>query len=275
MTHSIGIDIGSVFTKALAFGNQGIIGYEVISSGNNYRDSAKESLFSLLSKTGLSQDDIDLIIATGCGSKNIPFPHHEITEIAAQCQGMHYLFPLAKTVIEVGGQSSKVIKLNDNGNPVSFVISEKCAAGSSRFLQVIARILQVDFDDLGPLSLKSQKPVTFTTSCAVFTESEAISRIAEGFSMEDIVAGIHNAIATKILNLVERIGLEEDCAICGGGAKDIGLVKSIEKQLDSHLLVPEEPRITMSLGAALVAYKKLTSRSSSATSPEISPLPQD
>ena len=136
------------------------------------------------------------------------------------------------------------------------MISEKCAAGSGRFLQLIAKVLQVDLEDIGSLSLKSQNSVSFSTGCAVFVESEAISRIAEGALKEDILAGVHNSIAAKILSLTERAGMKEDCALTGGGAKDIGLVRSIERELGFSLLVPEEPQITAALGAALIARER-------------------
>ena len=137
-----------------------------------------------------------------------------------------------------------------------FIISEKCAAGSGRFLQVIANVLRMDLKDIGPLSLKSENPVTFTTGCAVFGETEVISRVAEGNSKEDILAGVHKALAEKICALAERLGLEEEYAITGGGGLDIGLIKAIEGKLDIHLLVPPYPQLVTALGAAIIAAEK-------------------
>jgi predicted CoA-substrate-specific enzyme activase len=135
-------------------------------------------------------------------------------------------------------------------------VSERCAAGSGRFLQIIAHVLKVDIKDVGSLSLQARNPVTFTTGCAVFGESEAISRVAEGASKEDILAGVHNSLAAKISNLIDQVGLEEDCAITGGGALDVGLVMRVEERLGVHLLVPPQPQITAALGAALVAAER-------------------
>jgi predicted CoA-substrate-specific enzyme activase len=133
------------------------------------------------------------------------------------------------------------------------VVSEKCAAGSGRFLDVIANVLQIELRDIGPLSLKAKNPVAFTTGCAVFGESEVVSRIAEGAAKEDILAGVHQALADKISALVDRVGLEKDCAISGGAALDIGLIKSVEKKLGIELLVPPQPQIVTALGAAIMA----------------------
>jgi len=159
----------------------------------------------------------------------------------------------ARTAIDIGGQFTRVLKLDNRGRATAFLLSEKCAAGSGRFLQVIARVLQIDLKDIGELSLKSRNRVDFNTGCAVFAESEAVSRIAEGAAKEDILAGLHRALAAKVQTMVERIGIEPDCALVGGGAKDIGLVKSIEESLDCSLLVPEEPQIVAAVGAASMA----------------------
>jgi len=136
------------------------------------------------------------------------------------------------------------------------VVSEKCAAGSGRFLNVIANVLRIDLKDIGPLSLKSKNPVTFTTGCAVFGESEAISRVSEGASKEDILAGVHKALANKVSTLVDRVELEKDCAVSGGGALNLGLIKSVEEKLGVPLLVPPHPQFITALGAAIIAEER-------------------
>ena len=161
-----------------------------------------------------------------------------------------------KTVIDIQGMSTQVIRLNEKGQVINFVVSEKCAAGSGRFLDVIANVLRIDLKDIGHLSLKSKEPVTFTTGCAVFGESEAISRVVEGASKEDILAGVHKALANKASSLVDRVGLEKDCAISGGGALNAGLVKSVEEKLGIKLLVPPQPQFVTALGAAIIAEEK-------------------
>ena len=259
MVYAAGIDIGSAFSKAVVIAESKIISYHVIPSGGNYKLAADQVAGEALTKANLSFEDIDYTVATGYGASNVSFSNQVVTDISCQGRGIFYLFPTARTVIDVGGQFTKVFKVDDRGRTTAFLLSEKCAAGSGRFLQVIARVLQIDLKDIGELSLKSQNRVDFNTGCAVFAESEAISRIAEGASKEDILAGLHRTLAAKIQAMVERLGIEPDCALAGGGAKDIGLVKSIEERLGLGLLVPEEPQIVAALGAALIAEEKAAS----------------
>jgi len=212
----------------------------------------------LLAKTGLSPQDIAYTVATGQGSASVPYSDGEVTDIRCSARGINKIFPSARTLIDIQAQSSQIIRLNERGQVVNFVVSEKCAAGSGRFLEVIANVLQVELGDIGPLSLKSETPVTFTTGCAVFGESEAISRVAEGYTKEDILAGVHQALADKISALIQRVGLEEECALSGGGGLDIGLIKSVEEKLGVKLLVPEQPQMVTALGAAIMAEELAT-----------------
>lgn len=251
-----GIDIGSAFSKAVVVAGSELVSYHIIPSGGNYKLAADEVAGRALSEAKLSFNDIAYVVATGYGAANVAFSNQVATDIACQSRGVYNLFPSARTVIDIGGQFSRVFKVGEGGRATAFVLSEKCAGGSGRFLQVIARVLQIDLKEIGQLSLKSKNKLAFNTGCAVFAESEAISRIAEGASKEDILAGVHWALAAKVQNLVERIGLEPDCALIGGGAKDIGLVRSIEEGLGLSLLVPEEPQIVAALGAALIAKEK-------------------
>jgi predicted CoA-substrate-specific enzyme activase len=161
-----------------------------------------------------------------------------------------------RTLVDVGNQSSRVIKVTESGRVADFLFSDKCAAGSGRILQIISRVLGVKIEELGELSVKSHNPVKFTTGCAVFLETEAISRIAEGNPQEDIAAGLHKTLASKICAMIHRMRLEEDCAVTGGGAKDKGFVTAMEKMLGKKVLVPDEPLITGAIGAALIAKER-------------------
>lgn len=234
-----------------------ILSYYVMPSGGNYKLTAEEVTGKALTKAKISLKDIAYTVATGYGAASVSLANQTASDISCLARGVHYLFPNARTAVDIGGQFTRVLKLDNRGKATSFLLSEKCAAGSGRFLQVIARVLQVDLKDIGELSLKSKKKVDFNTGCAVFAESEAVSRIAEGASKEDILAGLHRTLAAKIQTMVARLGLEPDCAVVGGGAKDIGLVKSIEAGLGCRLLVPEEPQIVAALGAALLAGEKV------------------
>ncbi|MFC1895052.1 acyl-CoA dehydratase activase [Thermodesulfobacteriota bacterium] len=256
-----GIDVGSVGTKAVLTKDGEISFYHVIMSGANYTASAKKVMGEVLAIAGLSVDDVSFIAATGYGAARTEFANEQFSDISCCARGVHRVFPNVRTVVDIGGQASKVIRINSEGKSTNFVISERCAAGSGRFLQVIARVLQIDLQDAGPLSLKSNNPVTYTTGCAVFGESEAVSRVAEGRPKEDILAGVQNAIAAKVTALVDRVRLEEECAMVGGGALDIGLVKRTEEKLGVTLRVPEHPRLMAALGAALYGRERVDTSS--------------
>ena len=262
MTYTIGIDIGSAFSKAVIVSGGEIVSYHIMPSGGNYKSTAEAVVKKTLAKAKLSLNDVGYAVATGYGASNVASANEVVTDLSCQGRGVFYLFPSVRTVIDIGGQFTRAFRVNDKGKVTAFLQSEKCAAGSGRFLQVIAKVLQIDLEDIVELSLKSKNKVDFNTGCAVFAESEAISRVAEGALKEDVLAGLHRTLAAKIQSMVERVGLEPDCTVVGGGAKDIGLVKSIEKSLACQILLPEEPQIVTALGAALLAEEKaLTSRS--------------
>ena len=256
MMYVAGIDVGAAFTKVALLKGANILATHILPSGGHYQATAEKAMAETLSMASLSLDDIDYVVATGYGASKVPFAGRQVTDVSCQARGIYHLFPAARTIIDIGGQSSKVIKVDDKGGVVNFVVSEKCAAGSGRFLQVIARVLGIEFNEIGPLSFKAQKSVEFSTSCAVFAESEAISRIAEGAPKEEILAGVHKAMAAKISSLVNRLGMESYCALTGGGAKDAGLVKSVAEALGVEVLVPAEPQTTAAIGAALLAAEQ-------------------
>jgi len=259
MPWALGIDIGSAFSKAAIVRNDnGDVFYHIVASRGDYRAAAKKVTEEVLKRAGVNLEDIACTVATGAGATSVAFSSVQVSEISCVGRGAKYLFPSVGTIIDIGDQASRIIRVDKEGEPTNFVVSEKCAAGSGRFLQLIARVLQVDVSEIGELSLKSGRPTTFSTNCAVFAESEAISRIAEGALKEDILAGIHKALAAKILAMVERAGLEKDLVIAGGGAKDIGLVRSIEEAIGVALLVPPEPQIVAALGAWLIASERST-----------------
>lgn len=253
MKYVAGLDIGSVFTKAVIMNNGNVAAYAIVPSGGSYRQVAQKALDEAARKAEVTAKQIALIVATGYGASIVPFPVKTASELSCQGRGTNYLFPTTRTIVEVGGQASKVVKVNKEGRVTDFAVSERCAAGSGRFLQVIARVLGVNINDIGDLSLRSKNKVRFSTSCAVFAETETISRVAEGALKEDILAGLHEAMANKILNLLQRVKLEKDGVLTGGGARDKGLIKAVEEKIGGKILVPEEPFITGALGAALIA----------------------
>ncbi|MFP3975090.1 MAG: acyl-CoA dehydratase activase [Chloroflexota bacterium] len=257
MVYCAGIDIGAAFSKAVILSDGQIVSQCVLGSKGNYKDVADEVIGKALTQAGLSMDDIGYVVATGHGAGNVSFADELVTDISCQARSVSHVFPSARTGIDIGDMTTKAFRVDDQGRSVGFVLSGKCAGGSARILQLVARVLRVKLEDIGELSLKSEKKVDFSTGCAVFAETEAVSRVAEGASREDLLAGLHRALAAQIHSLMERVGIEEDCALVGGGAKDIGLVRSLRERLGIELLVPEEPQIVAALGAALIAEDRI------------------
>jgi predicted CoA-substrate-specific enzyme activase len=259
MVYVIGIDIGSAFSKGILMCDQKIAESYVMPSGGNYTLTAGRVKEELLSKAGLSSNNICYSVATGYGAKNVTFADDVITDISCHSRGISYLFSSVRTVVDIGDLFSKAFRIDERGNSLTFLLSGKCAGGSARVLQVIAKVLQVKVEEIGELSLKSVKRIDFNTGCAVFAETEAVSRIAEGASKEDLLAGIHRALAAQINSLAERVGVEKDYALVGGGAKDVGLVKAVEEIVGFNIVGPEEPHLTAALGAAVIAGEKVKS----------------
>lgn len=258
MAYVLGIDVGSGYSKAAVFEGTSIFAFAVMPSGGDYKGTAKTVSTKALSEVNLSLQDISCTVAAGYGAGMVDFADHTLTDISCHAKGIHRVFPSVQTIIDVGAQFSRAIRLNKDGKIANFILNEKCAGGSGKFLQTIARILGMNVNEIGDLSLKATKPVEFTTACAVFAESEAVSRISEGAAPADILAGLNKAMASKIATLVTRVGLLPDCALTGGGAKNKGLVKAIEEELGSHVFVPEEPQITAACGAALIALERIS-----------------
>ena len=255
---AVGVDVGSAAAKAVVLAGGNTLSWAIDPSGGDYRLAAEGVVQTALEKAGLRSDDVDCMVATGYGADRVAGADDTATDISCHGRGISHLFDSARTVVDIGGQFTRVFRIDGAGSVAGFLYSEKCAAGSGRMLQMIARVLRVGVDELGDLSLQSKKNESFTTGCAVFSESEAVSRIAEGAAKEDIAAGIQQALATKVHTLVERLGLEPDVVLVGGAAKNKGLVRQIEKLLGVTVLVPEEPQITAALGAAWLAAEKIT-----------------
>ena len=255
----VGIDIGSAYSKGVIMLDGKIGGSCVVPSGGNYELTADRVNKTLLSSADKSLQRIVYTIATGYGARSATFADEVITDISCHSKGIFYLYPSVRTVVDVGDLFSKAFRIDERGNSVNFLLSGKCAGGSARVLQVIAKVLQISLEDIGGLSLKSQKRVDFNTGCAVFAETEAVSRVAEGVAKEDLLAGIHRALAAQLHSLAERVGIVRDFALVGGGARDIGLVKAVEEITSFEIVVPQQPHLTAALGAAVIAGEKLKS----------------
>ena len=246
----MGIDIGSGTSKSVLLDDKELVGYQIIPSGVNYQSTARKLREEVLSEARLSENDIDYTMVTGRCSGNIPFGNTEIPDLYCCARGIHKISPSIRGVIDIQRLTIQVINLDESGQVTDFAITERCATSSGYFLEVVANVLQLKISEIGPLSLESKHPVTFTTGCAVFGESEAISRVSEGIPKEDILAGIHKAIADKVFGLINRIGAQEKYAVCGGGALNLGLVEQIER-FGIHVHMPPQPQIINAIGAAL------------------------
>ena len=253
----LGIDIGSARAKGIALGDQGPLRSFECPSGADYKLTADKIRDKLLSQIGEAARPVDRTVATGYGSKMVPFADEIKSDILCHARGVSSLLPSARTVIDVGDLYTKVFHVDHEGNVHDFLLSGKCAGGSGRILQVIAKVLQVKVEEIGELSLTSKKRVDFNTGCAVFAESEAITRISEEVRKEDLLAGLHRALAAQINSLVERMGVEPEVAVVGGGARDVGLIRALQEVRHQEILVPPEPHLTAALGAALIAMEGL------------------
>jgi predicted CoA-substrate-specific enzyme activase len=248
-----GIDVGSTMTKAVIVDRDGIIVSSVIGpTGAEHRHLALEVMDEAIKKAGLTFEQLDFIVSTGYGRINVPFNDKQITEITCHSRSIRELFPSARILIDIGGQDSKGIKLDSDGKVVNFVMNDKCAAGTGRFLEVIAEALGIELTEMGDLSLKAEKYVKISNTCTVFAEHEVTTRLTEGSTIPEIVAGLHEAFAARVVNMVRSLGIEKDVVVTGGGAKNIGLVKAIEEKVGFPVLVPPEPLLTGALGAALL-----------------------
>ena len=251
--YATGIDIGSTSGEAVILNGNSILAASVVDTGYNSRRAAELALEKALTESGLKRGQIGPIVATGYGRIAIEFANRQVTEISCYAKGMAHIFPDVRTVIDIGGQDSKVIAVGKNGKAMDFAMNDKCAAGTGRFLEVTARALQLSLSDLGGTSAQATRDLAISSICTVFAESEVITLVAEGAERADIVAGLHRAIAKRVGAMVKRIGPNPVIAFAGGVAKNEGVKRALERELGISLVVPPEPQIVGALGAALIA----------------------
>jgi predicted CoA-substrate-specific enzyme activase len=252
--YTCGIDVGSVSTEAVILDGKDdkILSYSIAPTGSSSKTAAENAFEDTLDKANLRSKDIKAVVATGYGRINIPFADKNITEISCHARGAISVFPGLRTVIDIGGQDSKVIKL-DNGSPIDFLMNDKCAAGTGRFLEVMAKAMEIDLEHFAPIFIKTDGRVDITSTCTVFAESEIVSLIGQGVDKDKIIKGLIYSIANRITSMVERIGLEEPVCMTGGVAKNQGVVRALEEKLGVKVKIPGEPQIIGALGAAYLA----------------------
>ena len=252
-----GIDIGSLSTDVVLLDREGkIAGSAIVATGASTKKACEEALSRALAEAGSAPSSVVFTVSTGYGREMAASADLAVTEITCHAKGARHLFPEARSVLDIGGQDSKVIRLTSDGRVADFAMNDKCAAGTGRFLEVMARTLEMDLEEMGPRSLLSRRTVAVSSMCTVFAESEVISLIASGTPPEDIARGIHLAIADRIAALAERVGLAFPAVMTGGVAKNPGARRALEEKFGFPLLVPEEPQLAGALGAALIALEK-------------------
>lgn len=249
-----GIDIGSTSAQSVIVCNNDIISYVSKNVGTDRRATAENIYAEALSAVGIGQDRIQYVVGTGYGRYQVPFADKNVTEITCHSRGAHYFFPNAHTVLDIGGQDSKAISCSDTGKVTAFVMNDKCAAGTGRSIDVISRLLKIPLEEIGPLSLDiDDEPPAIGSTCVLFARSEALNMIRSGISRNLVLAAYCDALVQRLISLMQRIGIEQDIVLSGGVARNIGVVKRIEKYLGVSVYIGENPQINGAVGAALIA----------------------
>jgi len=256
---TVGIDAGSKNTKVCIFDDK-ILSTASVLSGFDQEESAEQALNSALDKAGIKREEIKHITVTGAGMDAIKFADTNITTITADARGTYFIFPSVRTIVDIGAEEGRVVKIDEHGKVKDFGINEKCAAGAGAFIEAMSRALEVKIEEMGELSLKSTKQIPMNAQCTIFAESEVVSLIHQKTKKEDIIRAVHDAIADRNTSMLRQIGIEKDISLIGGMAKNIGFVDAMNRNLGFNLLVPKNivpPEYVSALGAALIAQDKI------------------
>ena len=254
MKYAAGIDVGSTQSKAVILdSSRAIVARTLIDTGANVKRAGQRTLENILETSGVARDDVRFVVGTGYGRYKIEAGDDQVTEISCHARGAQMLFPSTRTVIDMGGQDTKAIKIGSEGEVLDFSMNDKCAAGTGRFLAGAADVLGLTLDEIGEISLKGTKPIRLTSVCTVFVESDILSHLAQKQKVENILAGVHLAIAARTIGLVRRVGVEEEVTFTGGVARNIGMVRALEGKLGTSLNVSADSQYIGAIGAALFA----------------------
>lgn len=255
-----GCDVGSATGKAVIMRDGEIISYDIIPSTTKPEVTARTVMDTALTKAGLSSiTDLDYIVGTGYGRLKVPFANENISEITCHARGAQWLLPTVRTVVDIGGQDCKVMSLGEKGKVLEFVMNDRCAAGTGRFFEAMARALDCSLQGLSELALQGKNPATISSQCSVFAESEVVTLVNEGKELSDIVAGLHASIASRLNSMVRKVGLVEDVVLTGGCAKNDGLAKALDEKLGMRVKkLPVDPQIAGAIGAALIASERVS-----------------
>ncbi len=248
-----GVDIGSLSGETVLMRDGEILSYSIVRTGADSAKTAEKATDEALDNASISFGDIEYTVATGYGRVIVPFADKNITEISCHARGANYLFPTVRTILDMGGQDCKAIKCNDVGKVTNFAMNDKCAAGTGRFCDVMAEVLDEPLEDIGRISLGAERDAMVSSACAVFAKSEVVSLLRKGTPKSEILSGVHEAIATRVFALLQRVGIEADFVITGGIAKNIGVVRKVAEKVGMTPLISDEPQIVGAIGAALFA----------------------
>ena len=246
-----GLDVGALFTKAVVVAGNAIAGWALTPTGESIADTAEAALLQALSAGSVSKSSLEGIVATGAGKKEVPFASAQATEVLCAARGIRFLHPEAGGVLDLGGESTRVVKLDERGGVLEFALNDKCAAGTGIFLDAMAQVLGIPVEQMGPVSLESSAAVSINSTCVVFAESEVVSQVHRQTPKKDILRGIHKAIAARVFGLANRISLGADAMAIGGLALNPGIIACLEELMKRRIRVPENPQIVSALGAAL------------------------
>jgi predicted CoA-substrate-specific enzyme activase len=258
MAYTAGVDVGSTQTKAIVI-NEGrqIVGRALIDTGSNVVTAAEQAFAEALRSANVEEEEVEFVTGTGYGRYRVTFGNTQVTEISCHGRGAVHMFPATRTVIDMGGQDTKAIRVRASGEIVDFCMNDKCAAGTGRFLGAASSALDIPLNQLGPTALRSERPVRISTTCTVFAESEVLSWLGRGKKIEDILQGVHQSIAARSIGLLRRVGVEEEVTFTGGVAKNIGMIEALQKGLGTKLNVSDDSHFMGALGAALFALDHL------------------
>ncbi len=256
-----GIDVGNKNTRALILKDGEVLARSLVPSGFDQKKAVRDVFNAALRGAGISEADVDYIMATGSGQEEAIFAHGRVTEVSSAARGAVKLFPGARTVIDVGAEEGRAIKTDEKGKVIDFAINEKCAAGTGSFVESMSRALEVTLEEMGSLSIKGENSVPMNAQCAVFAESEVISLIHSRIPKEDIAKSIHEAMASRISSMVRRVGIQKEVVMLGGVAYNKGFVEAMEEDLELKLFIPEDyPEYISAFGAALIAVERAGSK---------------
>jgi predicted CoA-substrate-specific enzyme activase len=254
MSYAAGVDVGSTQTKAVIIDeSRAIVGRALIDTGANVVAAAEKAFADALESARIPEPEVEYIIGTGYGRYRVTFGNMQVTEISCHGRGAVQMFPGTRTVVDMGGQDTKAIRVSATGQVLDFCMNDKCAAGTGRFLGAASAALDIPLSELGGIALNAEHPVRISTTCTVFAESEVLSWLGKGKKIEDILAGAHQSIAARSIGLLRRVGIEEDVTFTGGVARNIGMVEALNRGLGLKVNVSEESHFMGALGAALFA----------------------